>query len=177
MGTVCPNPGPTPPHPRLSDPQLIQQRLLSSPALDSVSTLSTSWIPLFRVAGPNPVVIEFGSESAAQSIIHPSRKVIKFGSRAESVAQSILHGNPVVGSRHRILFAGPLEPVIHPNPVVIERESESAAQSIIHRKTVVIEFGSESAAQSVLPGHSRSSSNNHFNFSKFSRLLRVARAA
>ena len=82
--------------------------------------------------------------------------------------------SPGSPSRHRIL---PLESMIHPNSVVIEHGSESAAQSIIHRKTVVIEFGSESAAQSVLPGHSRSS-NNHFKLSKFrSHLFRVARAA
>ena len=37
------NPGPTPPHSRLSDPELLQQLIFTAPpALASVSTLSTS---------------------------------------------------------------------------------------------------------------------------------------
>ena len=83
---------------------------------------------------PNPVVIEFGSESSAQSIIRVGKQQpgIEFG--FESAAQTILHRNPVdieFGSPAHWQPAG--ESVNNRNPVVVEfgSESESAAQYII----------------------------------------------
>ena len=107
---------------------------------------------------PNPVVIQFGSESAAQSIIHPSRKVIEFGSK--SAAQSIIHRKTVViefGSESAAQSLSMIEHIIssYSNSDVIHfgsperpRPSVSSTQpiSVIHSNpvtvtvTVVIEF-------------------------------------
>ena len=116
-------PHPTPPHPRLSDPELLQQRLLSSPLnLQPESMIHR-----------NPILIEFGSESAARSIMHRKTVVIEleFGSESAAQSRSILHRNP-----HRIRFAGPLAArVCDPSessrtpPVLIEFGSAQHASS------------------------------------------------
>ena len=117
-----------------------------------------------RFAGParvhpshDPVVIEFGSASAAHSIIHLSRKtvVIEFGpesavsieiqSTSNSVRRPTRVYDPSKSSRPqiRVRVSGPF---YHP------------------LETVVIEFGSESAAQPIFPGHSPSQSSSNTSF-------------
>ena len=113
----------------------------------------------------NPVVIEFGSESAAQSDIHRNPGVIKFGSGA-GPARRLYH--PSESSRHRIRVRvggpGPVyDPSYHPSALLsfgIQSSSNSdrrpspspsfigilppsksgwRPQSIIHPNPVVIE--------------------------------------
>ena len=172
--TTHPNPGPTPPHSRLSHPELLHFHLHCTSStcfrLHTIDLLNTPVrrpsLSLLAMIHPKPVVIEFGSKSAWQwPSLHPSRKTVVIEFVSESAVQSILHRNPVdieFGSPAHWQPAG--ESMIHRNPVLVEFGSESAAQSIIHRKTVVIEFGSESAAQSILPGPGHSQSPTSFEY-------------
>ena len=109
-------PHPTPPHPRLSDPELLQQRLLSSPLnLQPESVIHR-----------NPILIEFGSESAA---IHRKTVVIEleFGSESAAQSGSILHRNPVDIEFASQAYWQP-ESVIHLNPVVRRQSSSNSGQ-------------------------------------------------
>ena len=132
----------------------------------------------------NPVVIQCGSESAAQSIIHRAHRIrvpgqidsgpsrlpsflLTFGS--ESAAQSSRHRiRTRVGSAvYRPLNLNPVdiefgspahwqpESMIHRNPVVIQFGSESAAKSIIHRKTALIDRARSPPNLNLSPSQSR----------------------
>ena len=102
----------------------------------------------------NPVLIEVGSESAAQSNIHRKTVVIGFGSESAASLLSIEIQSTLNSVRRPT--GSPRDSLcsieIHSRS---SRSSNSGPShrpcpSIIHRKTVVIEFGSEPAAQSIL---------------------------
>ena len=103
--------------------------------------------PIFRIASD---FIEFGPESAAQSIVRRNPVDIEFGSPAHS-SESSRH--PI-----RVRVSGP---VYHPSsPLMIEcgfrPGSESATHSIIHRKTK-----SSNSGPSQRPSLSQSSHGRH----------------
>ena len=134
------HPHPIPPHPRLSDPELLQQRLLSSPLnLQPESVIHR-----------NPILIEFGSESAA---IHRKTVVIEleFGSESAAQSGSILHRNPVDIEFASQAYWQP-ESVIHLNPVVRRQSSSNPGQQHSTRRLAITPFNITEGRAASAPG-------------------------
>ena len=134
--TTHPNPGPTPPHSRLGDPdsELLQQRLYlhctSSTCfrLHTIELLNTSVrrpsLSLLAMIHPNSVVIEFGSESAWQRT-----------SGSESAWQRTSLSSESKNSSHRIRVrvGGPAYPPSKSSRHGIQFVWQPAGESVIHR--------------------------------------------
>ena len=106
--TTHPNPGTTPPHSRLNNPELLQQRLLSSSLhlqhlLPSphkeTEYLGSPAQPESTSYDPSELESSHGHRIRVRvsgPVYHPSRKTVVIESGSESAAQSILHRNPDV---------------------------------------------------------------------------------
>ena len=139
-----------------SDPGLPAQP--ESTSYDPFESNSDSSQPGSGPVCRKTVVIEFGSESAAQSILH--RNPVEFGSPAhcQPAGESVRVCDASESSRRRIRVR--VSAILHPtrNLVVMEFGSPAQPESMIHWHTnpVVIEFGPDSLS-SIQVGKSSNS--------------------